>query len=255
MESVGLCNQTWPQNDTNVWITAMAIYRRKATVIASLSSWDILEATDLSAPEAQYINSVDLFSALDTILTPTRNAGSDQNSSAYMRTEDLYRFLNFSSMPNAEASSLPVQYLRNLLVLPLYLCNPVTASGTGSITAQQTNLPVENQLTAADATKVTRAVPGQQTVWIYIASAGTILLITFIVILIFSPVDISKTSSFPIADFLMLSRADGTAASFNSFKHDDIFAFVKTPGNNKEILNCAGKFRLYPNQREESVVH
>lgn len=237
----------------------MAIYRRKATVIASRSSSNILEVMDLSTPEAQNIDPADIFSALDIILIPARNATSNKSSPAYMLSNYLSHFLGYSSDPSSQMLTTPLQFLRNLLAIPLYLCNPVMTGGS-SITTQQPNLPAENQLIGADAIGLTRAVPGGRTAKIYTESAGAILLVTFNVICISSRAEIPKTSSFPIADFLMLTKAvrrgwqDGAPPSLSSFKHDDVFIWVQKSGDNKEILSSAGSVNLYPNEKEEIVV-
>ena len=230
----------------------MAIYRRKVTVIASRSSSNILEVMDLSTPEVQLIDPADLFSALDIILMPARNATSNKSSPAYMLSNYLSHFLGYSSDPSSQMLTTPLQFLRNLLAIPLYLCNPIMTGGS-SITTQQPNLPAENQLIGADAIGLARAVPGERTVKVYRASAGAILLVTFIVICISSRAEIPKTSSFPIADFLMLTKAvktgwnDEAPPGLSSFKHDDIFIWVKKSGDSKEILSSAGSVDLYPN--------
>ena len=250
----GLCNQTWENDATNVWLTSMATYRRKATVTAVRSSFDILEVSDLSTPVAQVIHPTDLFSILDTILTPAQIGTSNQTSPAYALSDYLFELLHLASSPSAQAMTQPVQILRNLLVTPLYLCNAVILTGTSSMATLQTGLPAENQLLGADAIRVTRAVPGQLTVWIYIASAGTILLTAFIVICVSSRVQTPKTSSFPIADFLMLTRVDtrgwrdGLSCGSTSFEHDGIFASVQKFGDNSEILRWASNFSLDPNR-------
>ena len=252
--SFGLCNQTWENDATNAWLTSMATYRRMATVTAVRSSFNILEVSDLGTPVAQIIHSTDLFSILDTILTPAQIGTLNKTSPTYALSDYLFELLHFASSPSAQAMSQPVQILRNLLVTPLYLCNAVILTGTSSMATLQTGLPAENQLLGADAIRVTRAVPGQLTVWIYIASAGTILLTAFIVICVSSRVQTPKTSSFPIADFLMLTRVDtrgwraGMDCSSTSFNHSDVFASIQKVGDNNEILRWAGDVSLYPNR-------
>jgi hypothetical protein len=223
----------------------MSIYRRKATFTASRVSWNLLEVKDMGAPSLQDISPADLFTIVDLVLSPSQNATTNQNSSSYDLSGYLFQFLHLSSKTNAQISTQPLLDLRNLLTIPLYICNPVTFTGNSSITSAQTDLPEENQLQGADAVSATRAVPGSWTVWTYIASAGTILLLCSIIIGINSIIEAPKTSSFAIADFLMLTKAherngigDSSSAAGDA-RIDELFESVKEPGDNAEIIKRA----------------
>jgi hypothetical protein len=239
------------KNGTFGWQTTMSIYRRKATFTASRISWNLLEVKDMGAPSLQDISPADLFIILDLILSPSQNAGTNQNSSSYDLSDYLFQFLHLSSKTNAQISAQPLLYLRNLLTIPLYLCNPVTFTGSSSITTTQTDLPAENQLQGADAVSATRAIPGSWTVWTYIAFAGAILLLCYIIISINSIIETPKTSSFAIADFLMLTKAqeanrigDGHSAAADA-KMNELFETVKKPGDNAEIIKHACDIKIY----------
>jgi hypothetical protein len=102
--SLGLCEQPWLGNGTFGWETSMTVYRRKATIIASRASWNLLDVQDLSTPSLQDIGPDDLFTILDLILSPTQNSTVNQNSSSYDLSNYLFQFLHLSSKPNAQIS-------------------------------------------------------------------------------------------------------------------------------------------------------
>jgi hypothetical protein len=229
----------------------MTVYRRKATIVASRASWNLLDVQDLSTPSLQDIGPDDLFTILDLILSPTQNSTVNQNSSSYDLSNYLFQFLHLLSKPNAQISKQPLQCLRNLLTIPLYLCNPVTFTNSTSITSPQTDLPAENQLLGADAVSATRAVPGIWTVWTYIAAAGSILLMCLVVIGVNSRIETPETSSIPFADLLVLARAHGTNGKEDGgntaahAKYDDLFDSVKKSGDDEGILRLACGVKVY----------
>jgi hypothetical protein len=206
-----------------MWTTSMTVYRRTATVSASRINWGILDAEDLSQPTLETINPSDLFTAFDAILTFVPNESSTNQCSIdtpeYQLTEYLYIYLNQSTTPIHQISSAPFDYLRNLLVTPLYLCNPVVLTAADSATGIQPGLPQENYLQGSYAIPAQRAVPGRWTVWTYIASGGMTLLIMFAALAWASLTVKPESSSFPMADLLILATVVGNSQEDNVMKY------------------------------------
>jgi hypothetical protein len=141
----GFCNDAWSQNPAAVR-TSMTIYRRKATTKASRSTWAMLEIKDLTTPEPPQINSNDLFTVINSMLLPASNTSSATNFSATEVLTEYINILELSLSPYAQMADGATLVLRNLLTIPLYLCNSVALTGTSSISTVQSQLPAENQL-------------------------------------------------------------------------------------------------------------
>jgi len=237
----------------------MTTYRRNATTTSSRVSWETLEISNLSPPELQHIEPLGLFKVLDNTLALASNMSAEiQNTAQYQLALYLFDFLRSSSNTYSQLTNQPMLYLRNLLTLPLYLCNPVILTNITSMTTAQTQLPLENQLLGSDAIGLVRAIPSRWTVYTYIGTAGAIIAIDFIVIIFqTSRVKMPNTSSFPLVDFLTLTSVEwrdlesARESRIKDIRHEDIFESMPAKRSDRDYLERARKIRVIPKRTTE----
>ena len=231
----------------------MSVYRRTATVACSRASWAMLHAENLGSPTPEIIDPSDLFKAFDAILTPAGKQSSDPQcpTPESQLTNYLYIFIDQSSTPINQAINIPLDYLRNLLATPLYLCNKVMLTASDSPSAIEKDLPPENYLLGSYAIQVERAIPAKWSSITYSVLYGQILLVLFVVLITTSVFESPNTSSFPIADLWMSIKAatserdDGEERTNepSAVQFHELFTGIK-PGDNKAILGRADKVAI-----------
>jgi hypothetical protein len=260
--SLYFCNSTWIPDVPWTWTTSMTTYRRKCTTTSSRVSWETLEISNLSPPQLQYIEPSDLFKVLNNTLALASNKSVEiQNTAQYQLAHYLFDFLVLSSNTYAQLSDQPLLYLRNLLTFPLYLCNPVILTNNTSITTAQTQLPLENQLLGSDAIGFVRAIPSRWTVYTYIATAGAIIAIVFIVIISqTSRVKVPNTSPFPLVDFLTLTSLEwrdlksARESRAKDVRHDDVFESMPAKRSDRDYLERAREICVIPKRTTDKSV-
>jgi hypothetical protein len=237
-----------------MWSTSMVIYRRTATTTASRLSEDILRAAELGQPEVQYMHPSDFFTIYDSVFINPLNGSGDACLTVrpeYLQTIMFYTYLNESATRIRQTNSQPLDYLRNVLATPLYLCNAVTLTASKSPHAPQSGLGEEYYTNGSAAFAQQRAVPARWTVWTYAATAGMLLLLTFVVALISCFASL-ESSSFPLVDFLTLPepvRAVGedewgdTMARAQAMRVEEIFPAWRH-WDNSGIVQRSSEIRL-----------
>lgn len=254
LNDAGDCDQPGSWEASQMWNTSLTIYRRNANVAASRTNMALLQAKELGAPVLQRVSANDLFQAYDSILTPLDEVSSGGNCSSLtpqsQLTEYLYLYLNQSAYTPNPSVSTPRDYIRNLLAIPLYLCNPLMLSSGYSPNTIQAGLPAQNYLRGSYATAATRAVPESWTIWTYAGMYGAILLLLLIVCVMVSGYDKPISSHFPVTDLLTSMRPEemvigGGEAAKQPVKlsYEDIFTGAQ-PGDNKAILRRASEIRM-----------
>jgi hypothetical protein len=235
----------------------MTIYRRKATTTASRSTWVMLEIKDLTTPEPQQINPNDLFTVINSMLLPASSATNF--SATEVLTEYLVNILELSSSPYAQMADGATLVLRNLLTIPLYLCNSVALTGASSMSTVQSQLPAENQLFGSNILAATRAVPALWTVYSYAGMAGAIVLTV-----VASTIYLSwqghriEPSEFPIANFVGLTSVYTQASNGHRvlIRHSEIFPKSNNGQEThqrqktRQILSRAAEVRICTSEEE-----
>lgn len=159
------------------WRTNIRFYHVEATLAFSLSDLGIIEVEELTKREPYHITHADLFQSFNSVLYRpnqiTNDARFDVKSTPYILTQTIGSYL-WTSL-NERAQSLPFarDWLRNLLMMPVYVFQPtVLAVGPQSHflnngTQVQPNLPPQNNITASYCAMDARSVPGWGTVLAY----------------------------------------------------------------------------------------
>ncbi|KAH8663554.1 hypothetical protein BGZ60DRAFT_411599 [Tricladium varicosporioides] len=130
LASSGTCQGTYAAWDlTPMWVTFVAIYRRKATVTTHRGNNTILGTGDFGEPEIQNITAAEFSTAFDSILYTWKNSSTllpcEGSAQDWQLTEWIYTSLLFNAAI-APFVAAPLETLRNLFMAPLYLYNPVT---------------------------------------------------------------------------------------------------------------------------------
>ncbi|KAK6542321.1 hypothetical protein TWF694_006280 [Orbilia ellipsospora] len=231
------CNQNNSWAGSQIYTTSMVAYRRLATVTALQKDLSILDVTDLGEPtiqsEAQGISPKDLFIALDTLVYHSDSTTAQSDCKSSKPSFQLYVFigtrLDLLRADQAQALRLPLDLLRNLLVMPLYLYNDLImrpGSAIPAIDTVQTGLPAENYIQGAYIIASTRSIPGTWTVWTY-ASIGAVVLVTgFIVQLLLLRDDVPKSSGNPVVDFISFTECHDDNSGSNPDNKWNSSAFV-----------------------------
>ncbi|KAJ4363454.1 hypothetical protein N0V83_009747 [Neocucurbitaria cava] len=194
------------------WTTYLHFYRRNATVVFSRTDFTILDATDFSPPQSQNISAASLFQSVNAILyrpnAPANNFQYDRNSQPYVLTQiigsDLWRSLNV----RMNGLAIGRDWLRNILILPVYLFQATVIALNYNIpfriengTTPLVNLPQENYVRGSYCIVRTQAVPGLETVIGYACVAGFVLLFVGIAKLVAFQWPEAGTSEFPLLDY------------------------------------------------------
>jgi len=201
------------------WSTYIQFYRRKATITFSRSDFTIKEVYSLSPAIPQQISPSSLFESLNTILyqpnQTTNDIRYDKRSQQYALTQHIGSNLWFSLHTNLNGVSFAKDWLRNFLVMPVYIFQPTILAidaqtpllkGNDNGTLEQPNLPDENYIKGSYCVVSNRAVPDWRTVVGYGVAALLVLIFVIAVKAIAWAWEDIETSDFGMLDYELLTE-------------------------------------------------
>jgi hypothetical protein len=201
------------------WSTYIQFYRRKATITFSRSDFTIKEVNSLSSAIPQQISPSSLFESLNTVLyqpnQTTNDVRYDKRSQQYALTQHIGSNLWYSLHTNMNGVSFARDWLRNLLVMPVYIFQPTILAidaqtpllkGNDNGTLVQPNLPDENYIKGSYCIVSNRAVPDWRTVVGYGVAALLVLLFVIVCKAIAWTWKDIETSNFGMLDYDVLTE-------------------------------------------------
>ncbi|KAH7063791.1 hypothetical protein BKA63DRAFT_182460 [Paraphoma chrysanthemicola] len=207
-----------PPGGESGWTTYLHFYRRNATIAFSRTQFTILEVKEMGEPQSQTIPAESLFTAIDAMLyrpnRPTNDFRYDRNSQTYVLTQIIGNSLWLSTKDRMGGLPIGKEWLRNMLVLPVFLFQP-------TLIATSENLPVfyqedgetpllnlrdENYVRGSYCFVDKRAIPGKETVIAYACVAGALLLFIVLTKLRVYWWPVVDTSEFPLLDYEIRTR-------------------------------------------------
>lgn len=245
----GECNLEKSWDTYNYRSTFISIYRRKASFVASRSTGDILSVQNTGPATPQDISPEDFTKAIDTFLWPWNNGSYPQLCEIVSQQVGL-NGLMWSALTQGMvggASTLPLDYLRNLFATALFMFNSayVGAPVTTSYVDILKGLPAENYVDGSMAREVYHTVPAAWTVYAFIAVGGIILLLIWGVLLTLTPYyGVPKTSSFPFVDLLALrwENLEGSTEGTDDLKN--VFP-GRARGDDMEVIRQAADVKVF----------
>ncbi|KAF2729967.1 hypothetical protein EJ04DRAFT_580265 [Polyplosphaeria fusca] len=217
------------------WSTYAQFFRRRATVTFSRSDFTIKEVSDLSTAEPYNISPRSLFEALNNVLYRPNNTSNDARfdtkSQQYVLTGEIAGRLWYSLHARLAGLNEARDWLRNLLVFPLYAFQPTVTSFSANLapvggdngSAVQPNLPLQNYVEGAYCVTDNRSIPSWGTVLAYAIVAGVLLVFVGAGKLVATLWPAIETSEFPTLDFAVLAvlaREDGKEVGLKSLYPD-----------------------------------
>ncbi|KAG9229454.1 hypothetical protein BJ875DRAFT_488901 [Amylocarpus encephaloides] len=204
----GECSQPWPINAT--YMTTIAYSRVLATTTYDRLTDRIRNVEGIKDHKVEIISPYHITIAIDTLLCAIGSGSTLCQGSATnaLFTSQIFLGLKFRAVPQGSYNTEYLNYLRNLLVAPLFVFNNSTGSAGGTsrpfINEPQPNLRAEYYINGSLAREYRYISPEAWTIYVYVSVAAFLLIAAWIVSVWAESYPRVQTSSFPFVDYLKL---------------------------------------------------
>jgi hypothetical protein len=232
------------------WGISAAIYRLSTSLTFTRSNFYIQQIHSLGPYTKADIQPADLLTVWNAVLYPLKNITldniQDRATQTYALTSSITARLQAANDPNGDGVTLGRDWLRNLLVTPLYLFQPTIAPAENTFATYtnqtQLGLPPENHITGSYCRTSRRAVPSLGTVIAYGIVAGLTLVLTAIARGTSAWQGEVSTTEFPLIDLVALTTVRTGTTPFREVKAAEEFpgAHSKTYGNRNVLKKAEG---------------